>query len=503
MPASSFSMAGFSRLGESWAELGSALAGLMFMHAMLQQYMPTWFLSYLSSLTKKLLNYSNSKVQISVSEFSGDRMNKRNQLYLDIEIYLSGLASAHARRLKADMSNKSKTPVFSMDDQQEVTDEFQGVKVRWISKKENRRRSNSLNNDSTPDETRFYELVVHENERGKFAESYLLHVREKAQEISARNRQRKLYSNKSGGYHSLWTDVIFDHPASFEKLAMDPIKKREIMNDLKKFSSSKDYYAKIGQAWKRGYLLYGPPGTGKSTMIACIANYLGYDVYFLELTAVKNNSQLRELIMETSSKSVIVIEDIDCSLNLTGQRRKLSSKDPVKKKKEDEDKEVSNSNVTLSGLLNSIDGLWSHCGSEKIIVFTTNHLEDLDPALIRTGRMDKHIKMSYCCFEAFKELAKIYLDTESHVLFDDVKALLNEVNMTPAVVAENLKPKCAEDDADTCLKKLVGALQEARGKAVDEVEVKDVKAEPKLIAPMKVMKKLMSKLKLKHKKAEK
>uniref|UniRef100_A0A7N0TK54 AAA+ ATPase domain-containing protein n=1 Tax=Kalanchoe fedtschenkoi TaxID=63787 RepID=A0A7N0TK54_KALFE len=498
-------MAGFSRLGESWAEMGSALAGLMFMYAMFQQYMPTWILSYVESLTEKLLDYFNTNVQITFPEFSGDRMNKRSRLYLAIEIYLSGLASAHARRLKADMSKKSKTPVLSMDDHEEVTDEFQGVKVRWVSsKKENRRPSISLYN-SEPDETRFYKLVFHRNERDKFTTSYLRHVMEKAKEMSARNRQRKLYTNNSGDDYSPWSSVLFEHPASFETLAMDPSKKREIMNDLKAFSSSKDYYAKIGKAWKRGYLLYGPPGTGKSTMIACIANYLGYDVYDLELTAVKNNSQLRELMMETSSKSVIVIEDIDCSLNLTGQRRKKSPKrdeeDHPVKEKEDEDKEVSK--VTLSGLLNTIDGLWSGCGSEKIIVFTTNHLEDLDPALIRRGRMDNHIEMSYCSFEAFKVLAKNYLDTESHVLFDDVKALLNEVDMTPADVAENLIPKCGEDDADTCLKNLVEALQEARGEAVDEV--KDVKAEPNKLQEIarmkqKVMKKLMSKLKRKHKK---
>lgn len=53
-----------------------------------------------------------------------------------------------------------------------------------------------------------------------------------------------------------------DHPASFNTLAMDPAKKQEIIDDLITFTKAKDYYAKIGKAWKRGYLLYGPPGTG-------------------------------------------------------------------------------------------------------------------------------------------------------------------------------------------------------------------------------------------------
>ncbi|KAI4295499.1 hypothetical protein L6164_035541 [Bauhinia variegata] len=52
--------------------------------------------------------------------------------------------------------------------------------------------------------------------------------------------------------------------------------------------------------------------------------------------------------------------------------------------------------VTLSGLLNFIDGLWSSCGDESIIAFTTNHRDRLDTALPRPGRMDVHIHMSYC-----------------------------------------------------------------------------------------------------------
>ncbi|KAI5001272.1 hypothetical protein ZWY2020_025922 [Hordeum vulgare] len=57
-------------------------------------------------------------------------------------------------------------------------------------------------------------------------------------------------------------------------------------------------------------------------MIAAMANFLDYDVYDLELTAVKNNTELRKLFIETTGKSIIVIEDIDCSVDLTGKRRK-------------------------------------------------------------------------------------------------------------------------------------------------------------------------------------
>ena len=115
---------------------------------------------------------------------------------------------------------------------------------------------------------------------------------------------------------------MFEHPKTFATLAMDPAKKKEVMDDLDAFRGGKDYYARVGKAWRRSYLLYGPPGTGKFTMIAAMGNYLEYDVYDIELTSVRTNTDLRKLFIETTSKSIIVIKDIDCSLDLTGTCKK-------------------------------------------------------------------------------------------------------------------------------------------------------------------------------------
>lgn len=57
-----------------------------------------------------------------------------------------------------------------------------------------------------------------------------------------------------------------------------------------------------------------------------MANFLCYDIYDLELTEVHNNSELRKLLMKTSSKSIIVIEDIDCSINLTNRKKNSPAK---------------------------------------------------------------------------------------------------------------------------------------------------------------------------------
>ncbi|CAB4305477.1 unnamed protein product [Prunus armeniaca] len=77
-----------------------------------------------------------------------------------------------------------------------------------------------------------------------------------------------------------WSHMVFEHPATCETLAMDPKEKQAIINDLLKFSKGKDYYKKIGKAWKHGYLLYEPLGTGKSTMISAMSNLMNYVLKF-------------------------------------------------------------------------------------------------------------------------------------------------------------------------------------------------------------------------------
>lgn len=85
------------------------------------------------------------------------------------------------------------------------------------------------------------------------------------------------------------------------------------MDDLDRFVKRRKFYKRVGKAWKRGYLLYGPPGTGKSSLIAAMANYLKFNIYDLELTSLQSNSELRRLLVSTANRSILVIEDIDCS----------------------------------------------------------------------------------------------------------------------------------------------------------------------------------------------
>ncbi|MFS8010487.1 putative ATPase, AAA-type, core, P-loop containing nucleoside triphosphate hydrolase [Helianthus anomalus] len=170
--------------------------------------------------------------------------------------------------------------------------------------------------------------------------------------------------------------------------------KEKVMKDLDRFVEKREYHRKVGKAWKRGYLLYGPLGTGNSSLVAAMANYLKFDIYDLELTDIYSNAELRRLLVATSNRSILVVEDIDCSVGLH-DREDVTAKELV------QDEQVVYHGITLSGFFNFIDSLWSSCGDERIIIFTTNMKVKLDPALLRPGRMDVHINMSYCITSGF------------------------------------------------------------------------------------------------------
>ncbi|TVT97213.1 hypothetical protein EJB05_57585 [Eragrostis curvula] len=349
--------------------------------------------------------------------------------------------------LRSHIIDENDKMTVSMAEDEEMVDIYDGTEFKWCLVCRTDSSDSSNSGYGSQQEVRSFEVSFHKKYKEKALESYLPSILATAKAIKDQERTLSIFMNQ---YSDEWSPIDLHHPSTFDTLAMDQKLKQSIIDDLNRFIKRKDYYKKIGKAWKRGYLLYGPPGTGKSSLIAAMANHLRFDIYDLELTEVNSNSDLRRLLVGMSNRSILVVEDIDCTIELK-QREELEKTDKLgsAEEKKGEDK------VTLSGLLNFVDGLWSTTGEERIIIFTTNYKERLDPALLRPGRMDMHIHMGYCTPESFRILVNNYHSIDYHVTYTEIEELIKEVMVTPAEVAEVLM---RNDDTDVALHDLVDLL---------------------------------------------
>jgi chaperone BCS1 len=144
----------------------------------------------------------------------------------------------------------------------------------------------------------------------------------------------------------------------------------DILSDIQRFDSEEELYARRGTPYRRGYLLEGPPGSGKSSLVFALASALGKDIYTLNLSLKgMDDSTVINLMTRVPPNALLLIEDIDKAF--------------VERDKSDDA-----SQITFSGLLNAIDGVGSKDG--QLLFMSTNHVEKLDPALIRPGRADVH-----------------------------------------------------------------------------------------------------------------
>uniref|UniRef100_A0ACD5U805 Uncharacterized protein n=1 Tax=Avena sativa TaxID=4498 RepID=A0ACD5U805_AVESA len=379
------------------------------------------------------------------------------------------LCLARSRHKEPDGSSSWST-ILCMDDGGSTTDSFDGVEFKWTSiEAGGDDGKKGKGHHHAPRET--LELSFDAEHTDTALERYVPFIMSTAEQLQRQDRALKIFMNEGRSWHG----INHHHPATFDTLAMDSPLKRAVVDDLDRFLKRKEYYRRIGKAWKRGYLLHGPPGTGKSSLVAAMANYLRFNLYDLDLSEVRLNSALQRLLIAMPNKSILVIEDIDCCFDAKSRedlKMPVSADDGFSSDSSDDDVPPGGKfdltgahkqqNVTLSGLLNFIDGLWSTSGEERIIVFTTNYKDRLDPALLRPGRMDMHIYMGFCCWEAFKTLARNYHLVDDHFLFPEIQDLLAAVEVTPAEVSEML---LRSEDADVALRVLTDFLQDKRRKA--------------------------------------
>ncbi|KZT10943.1 P-loop containing nucleoside triphosphate hydrolase protein [Laetiporus sulphureus 93-53] len=224
----------------------------------------------------------------------------------------------------------------------------------------------------------------------------------KEYEAEAVHRIQIYFADSHGSWR--WTDSRHKRPMS--SIVLNPGVKEMLLSDTKDFLKSEKWYADRGIPFRRGYLLYGVPGSGKSSLIHAIAGELMLDIYVVSLSSSWiNDSTLTTLMGHVPARCIVLLEDLDAAFTRSTSRDDASNGSPEGGDKEVSTAETAESHgrhkrhkeqlsdvntLSLSGLLNALDGVAASEG--RILFATTNHLDRLDPALSRPGRMDVWIE---------------------------------------------------------------------------------------------------------------
>jgi len=244
----------------------------------------------------------------------------------------------------------------------------------------------------------------------------------------------------TGGYGSrlTWSRLTSKPRRALDTVILDATKKDQVLADVEEYmdEATMTFYANHGIPYRRGYLFHGPPGVGKTSFALALASKFNLDVYNLTLLDQElTDSDLISLLNQLPGRSLLLLEDIDTAgLNRkgkttssrrsggrrrglpegvvgSGSRNKSSTADDPDLDSDDESG-TTTSRVTLSGLLNAIDGVAAPEG--HILVMTTNRPFQLDDALVRAGRISVRVEFKNASKRQAEEIfLRMYVDLPS------------------------------------------------------------------------------------------
>lgn len=215
---------------------------------------------------------------------------------------------------------------------------------------------------------------------------------------------------------NMWTRFTTVRKRTFNTLALPQTTSKALDGHFENFAKNKSWYIENGIPYKTGIILHGPPGTGKTSIVSCLCSELKKDCYILDLNSI-GDASLKQAFASVPTGGIILLEDVD---TIFSKRKSIS----IQKPKETAVTQGTQSTAptpncepsndlsslfgpTLGGILNALDGIG--CGTDRIVIATTNFYEKLDSALIREGRFDLTLKIDYMTDETLRNyLCRLY-----------------------------------------------------------------------------------------------
>lgn len=284
-----------------------------------------------------------------------------------------------------------------------------------------------------------------------------------ARQLYLKKDERKtlIYRSSSGtayGGEPYWQRSMSRPNRPFSTVILSEKMKQDLIDDAADYlnPATRRWYANRGIPYRRGYLLYGPPGTGKSSLSLALAGYFRMKIYIVSLSSINATEEgLTSLFSNLPTRCLVLLEDIDTA-GLTHTREEpdaapapIAAPNPSAPTPSSGSNTGSGGRLSLSGLLNILDGVASQEG--RLLVMTTNHIEKLDKALIRPGRVDMIVPFSLADKTMTESIFRaIYAPFESEISSNELALGSKSGTSTPKRVEpdEEAKQRWARQHAE-------------------------------------------------------